>query len=170
MDGLNNILLPLTACSVPKEVSAEATEVPFTSCAVVHGNVEAAQGHILFSIVFLLHLVLGWCWGPGHCGYRDQGSCAAAWDLAASIAGLSQDLIIPDPVLNSGKGWAEPNHSCQERNCCIFLPRGCPCKTCVSEAPPRCACQQPLLLLDLCPTVNTLTMGSSGGPHLSFPC
>ena len=80
MDGLNNILLPLTACSVPKEVSAEATEVPvvtvnpFTTCAVVHGHVEAAQGHILSPIVFILHLVLGWCWGPGHCGYRDEGS------------------------------------------------------------------------------------------------
>ena len=80
MDGLNNILLPLTACSVPKEVSAEATEVPvvtvnpFTTCAVVHGHVQAAQGHILSPIVFILHLVLGWCWGPGHCGYRDEGS------------------------------------------------------------------------------------------------
>lgn len=175
MDGLNNTLLPLTACSVPKEVSAEATEVPvvtvnpFTTCAIVHGHMEAAHGHILFSIVFILDFILGRCWGPGCCGYRDQGGCAAAWDLADSIAGLSQDLLIPDPAPNCGKGWAEPEHSCRERNCCIFLPRGHPCKTCVSVAPPKCARQQPLLLLDLCPTVNALTMGSSGGPHLSFP-
>ena len=130
---------------------------PFTTCAVVHGHVEAAHGHILFSTEFILDLIPGWCWGPGCCGYRDHGGCAAAGDLADSIAGLSQDRFIPDPAPNYGKGWAEPEHSCQERNCCIFLPRGRPRKTCVSAAPPKCAGQQPLLLLDLRPTVNALT-------------
>lgn len=50
--------------------------------------------------------------------------------------GSSQDLFAPNPTPVWGVRWTQLECSCQERNHCIFLPRGNPLETCGSMTPP----------------------------------
>ena len=98
---------------------------------------EAAQGCDPFSVVFVPDLVLGWHWGPGRCGFENRSGCAATWDL-----GCLHGRALPGPVcpksgskLRCEVGGME--HSCQERNHWVLLPRGCLPRPCDSVMPPR---------------------------------
>lgn len=93
--------LCLSVCSVPKEVSAEASDahvVTVNLCRYPQFCPEAAQGRIPFPTVFIPDLVLGWHQSLEHGAYRNQGSFAVAWDLGCLSVRAFPGLVCPRSI------------------------------------------------------------------------
>ena len=93
--GSNKALLPLGVCSVPEEVSAEASEARVVTAKPMHPPCrhlwfypDAALCCVLFSTTFIPGLVLGWHWGP-------RPTPQALWHLSV-LLGKSP---LPGPIL-----------------------------------------------------------------------
>ena len=125
--------LPLSVCSVPKEVIAEASEdqvvkgtyVPPVQASMVLPRKRPRSRPFLCCVCPRpgARLVLGAVLlQPG------------TW--AAYVAGLSQDLSTLGLASSCGVGWVEWESSHWEMNHCILLPRGCLPKACISVVPP----------------------------------
>lgn len=157
----------------PKQVATKESEVRVVwwACASPVWVSAVQTESIPFSVVFdktgarlCCWVGRGWRLGVWGCGYRNLNRCADSWDSWAASVGTSPGTITP--MLK----WAEVEHSHQEMNSHVLLPRACPSQT--PRPLPPCSCRAHLVRGSGAYHLYTWKMGSTVWPrsHPRHPC